>query len=92
LRVPKISHDPSIGSEVFERLQKPRVDSDRRTSALRFGDLRVQALRVALLWFRILPAGFRNRDLRPHVAGLLSRSLEEYTARQMTYDGSVATA
>jgi hypothetical protein len=86
LRVQQISHDPSIGSDVFERLQKPRVDSDRRTSALRFGDLRVQALLVALLWLRLAPTGFRNRDLRQQVAGLLALSEEQYTASQMTYD------
>jgi DNA-binding HxlR family transcriptional regulator len=71
---------------VFERLQKPRIDSDRRTSALRFGDVRVQALLIVLLWLRLLPTGFRNRELRQQVAGIVSRSEDKYTASQMTYD------
>ncbi len=52
-------------------------------SALRFGDPRVMALFQALTGFTHLPRGFRNRDLRPHVAALLGRP---YSAAQMTYD------
>src|SRR5262249_1242252 len=52
-------------------------------SALRFGDPRVMALLQAITGFTHLPRGFRNRDLRPHVEGLLGR---HYSAPQMTYD------
>ncbi len=41
------------------------------------------ALLQALGGFAHLPRGFRNRDLRPHVAALLGRP---YSAAQMTYD------
>ena len=33
-----------------------------------------------------LPAGFRNAQLRSHVAALLGRTLNEYRPAQMTYD------
>jgi hypothetical protein len=36
--------------------------------------------------FSHLPDGFRHRDLRPLVAGLLGRDLAAYTAGAMTYD------
>jgi hypothetical protein len=41
------------------------------------------AVLQALTAFTHLPRGFRNRDLRPHVAALLGRP---YAAAQMTYD------
>jgi hypothetical protein len=41
------------------------------------------ALLQALTAFAHLPRGFRNRDLRPHVAALFGSA---YTTSQMTYD------
>lgn len=74
-------------ASLFERLQLPTVSpTGQRISALRFGDPRVHALFGALCRFGHLPDGFRNRDLRPLVAGLLGRELASYTAGAMTYD------
>jgi len=71
----------------FERLQLPTLSpTGQHVSALRFGDLRVQALFGSLCRFSHLPNGFRNRDLRPLVAALLGRELASYTADAMTYD------
>lgn len=80
--------DGSIPSpSLFERLQLPTVSpTGQRVSALRFGDPRVQALFGALCRFSHLPDGFRHRDLRPLVAGLLGRELAAYSAGAMTYD------
>ena len=47
---------------------------------------RAGALFVALTLFQHLINGFRNRDLRQHVAALLGTGPEGYTASQMTYD------
>ena len=47
------------------------TDTGQRTAGLRLGDRRVHALLQALLIFRLLPAGFRNRDLRQLLGGLL---------------------
>src|SRR5262249_11666128 len=58
----------------------------QRVAALRFGDVRVQSLLGALCRFSHLPEGFRHRDLRPLVAGLLSRDLVAYSPGAMTYD------
>ena len=44
------------------------------------------ALFVALTLFQHLMNGFRNRDLREHVAALLGTGPEGYTPNQMTYD------
>ena len=44
------------------------------------------ALLAALLRFDLLPAGFRNRELREAVAPLRGMSLDDYNAGQMTYD------
>lgn len=44
------------------------------------------ALFAALTLFLHLPNGFRNRDLRKHVADLLGADVSEYEAGKMTYD------
>lgn len=44
------------------------------------------ALFAALTLFLHLPNGFRNRDLRKHVADLLGVKPAEYYASKMTYD------
>ena len=64
----------------------PAHINSQRASALRFGDPRVQALLAELLRFDLLPAGFRNRELREAVAPLRGMSLDDYNAGQMTYD------
>jgi len=83
LEVERLSHHCVLTQEALDRLQQPTLEAGQRVSALRFGDPRVMALCQALTAFTHLPRGFRNRDLRPHVATLLGRA---YTAPQMTYD------
>jgi hypothetical protein len=83
LEVERVSHHCVLSQEALDRLQHPSVEEGQRVSALRFGDPRVMALCQALTAFTHLPTGFRNRDLRPHVAALLGRA---YTPAQMTYD------
>ena len=86
LPVQRISHRCQLGAEVFDGLPRPAVVHDRRVSALRFGDPRVQALLATLLAFRLLPVGFANRHLREHVAPLLCLSLDAYGPARATYD------
>ena len=86
LRVQRVSHDCAIGAARFDDLHRPRIVDRQRASALRFGDPRVQALLAALLSFRVLPDGFRNRDLRETVAPLLGLPVEDYGPGRMTYD------
>jgi hypothetical protein len=83
LEVERLSHHCVLTQDALDRLQQPTVEAGQRVSALRFGDPRVMALCQALCAFTHLPRGFRNRDLRPHVAALLGRP---YSAAQMTYD------
>jgi hypothetical protein len=83
LEVERLSHHCVLTQDALDRLQQPTVEAGQRVSALRFGDPRVMALLQALTAFTHLPRGFRNRELRPHVAALLGRP---YTAAQMTYD------
>ena len=86
LGVQTLSHDCTIGAEAFHDLHRPAHINGQRASAFRFGDPRVQALLAALLRFDLLPAGFRNRELRDAVAPLRGMSLDDYNAGQMTYD------
>ena len=67
LGVQRISHHCQLGLETFDDLHRPAVVDDRRASALRFGNPRVQALLATLLAFRLLPEGFANREFREHV-------------------------
>lgn len=86
LDVQTIQHDSTIGEEAFDTIQQPQRVEGQHAPALRFGDRRVLALLAALLLFRLLPRGFSNRDLREHVAPLLSMPLEQFTQGRMTYD------
>jgi hypothetical protein len=86
LTVERVSHACSLSQDALAQLQTPRLQDGQRIPALRFGDPRVLALLQALCGFAHLPAGFRNRDLRPHVAALLGRDLTTYSRGAMTYD------
>ena len=84
LEAEQLSQDCLVSESTFDRLQRPSIEGGQRASAMRFGDHRVQALLESLCRFSHLPAGFRNRDLRPQVAALLADPL--YGPGQMTYD------
>ena len=86
LGVERLSHDATIGAETLAALHRSAHIDGQRAAALRFGDPRVQALLAALLRFDLLPAGFRNRELREAVAPLRGMSFDDYNAGQMTYD------
>ena len=86
LDVQRIGHDCHIGQDAFDRIHRPAEVAGQRAAALRFGDPRVLALFGALALFRLLPQGFRNRDLREHVAGLAATSASAVTQGKMTYD------
>ena len=64
----------------------PVVIGSQRGSALPFDSARTQALLMALVVFRLLPHGFRNADLRAHLAPLLGLTPAEMTPGRMTYD------
>ena len=71
-------------SPVIERLTTPTVtDEGRKAPALRFGDLRVQALAGALANMLFAVTGITNKHLRVLMTGLLSRP---YSISQASYD------
>lgn len=72
LEVERISQHCVLTQDALDRLQVPTVVAGQRVPALRFGDPRVMALLQGLTGFAHLPAGFRNRDLRPQVEALLA--------------------
>lgn len=69
-----------------ERLQQPSWVQGQRVPALRLSDQRVLTLLQALCQVAPRPDGFRHRELRLLVAGLLGRELAAYSAGAMTYD------
>jgi hypothetical protein len=71
---------------LLERLQRPIGRGPRRVPALRLGDGRVLAPLQALCQVAPRPDGFRHRDLRPVVAGLLGRDLAADSPGATTYD------
>ena len=86
-KVERVSEDCIVSAGSVERLSQPTVtDTGQKAPGMRFGDPRVMALFAALALFLHLPNGFRNRDLRAHVADLLDLSLDVYHAGKMTYD------
>lgn len=87
LAVQRLSHDPSIGADAISALTSPtHSPTGARIPALPFDSTRTQALLAALVIFRLLPHGFRNRDLRAHLAPLLGTPAETMTAGQLSYD------
>jgi hypothetical protein len=86
LEVEMISQDCQLGNETFEQVNQPQVVDGQRASAMKFGDTRIMALFQALCLFSLLPQGFRNANLREHVAKLLGLSTEAYSRGRMTYD------
>lgn len=85
LDVQTLSHDCAIGETAFQQLNQPVEVDGQRTAALRFADPTVQALLGVLVMFCLLPNGFRNRDLRVHLAALLGEPPEQMTQGRMTY-------
>jgi hypothetical protein len=86
LEVQRLSHECAMGEEALHRLNRPIEVNGQRTSALRTTDLRVLALWHLLVWFRLLPCGFANRDLREQLALLTGQSPTSITQGRMTYD------
>jgi hypothetical protein len=76
--------DTALVSPVIERITRPTVTGDgRKAPALRFGDLRVQALAGATAAMLFTVTGITNRSLRALMTGLLHRP---YSMNQASYD------
>jgi hypothetical protein len=86
LEVERLSQDCAVGEEAMLQLNRPVEVQGQRASALRITDLRVLALWHLLVWFRLLPCGFANRDLREQLAVLTGQEPKHITQGRMTYD------
>jgi hypothetical protein len=87
LGVQRLSHNPIRAAEAFTAVHEPiTAASGQRIAGLRLGDRRAHALLQALLVFRLHPHGFRNRELRALLAGLLGKGPEEISPGQISYD------
>ncbi|MFY9648431.1 hypothetical protein, partial [Trebonia sp.] len=76
--------DTVLVSPVIERITRPTVTDDgRKAPALRFGDLRVQALAGAIAAMLFTVPGITNRTLRGLMSGLLNHP---YSMNQASYD------
>lgn len=85
LDVQRISHDCAIGEVAFARVSQPLTVEGQRAPALRFADPVVQALLSLLVVFRLLPDGWRQRDLAAPLAGLLGLPPDAIPPGRMTY-------
>jgi len=87
LGVQRLSHNPILAAEAFTAVHQPIITDDgHRIAGLPLGDRRAHALLQALLVFRLLPNGFRNRDVRELLAGLLGKNADQISAGQVSYD------
>jgi len=86
LDVERLTTDPTIGEGAFRAVADPIMVGSQRASALPFDSVRTQALLSALVVFRLLPHGFRNADLRAHLAPLLGLTPAHMTPGRMSYD------
>jgi len=86
LSIQKMDHDVLQGEAVFEQVHRPVQVGEQRAPALRFPDPRVHALLSALTAFHVRPRGFRNSDLREHMAQLLVSKPGPLSRGSVTYD------
>jgi hypothetical protein len=76
--------DTVLVSPVIERITRPTLTGEgRKAPALRFGDLRVQALAGATAAMLFTVTGITNKTLRGLMTGLLHRP---YSMNQASYD------
>jgi hypothetical protein len=76
--------DTVLVSPVIERITRPTLTGEgRKAPALRFGDLRVQALAGATAAMLFTVTGITNKTLRGLMTGLLRRP---YSMNQASYD------
>jgi hypothetical protein len=85
LDVQRISHDCAIGDAVFAEVSRPVTVAGQRAAALPFADPVVQAVLAALINFRLMATGWRQRDLRAPLAALLGVRPEAVPAGRLTY-------
>lgn len=79
-----VGQGTALVSPVIERITRPTLTGEgRKAPALRFGDLRVQALAGALAAMLFAVTGITNRSLRALMTGLLHRP---YSMNQASYD------
>ena len=84
LHTEAVGQDTTLVSPVIERITRPTLTEDgRKAPALRFGDLRVQALAGAIAATLFTVTGITNRSLRALMTGLPGTS---YTMAQASYD------
>lgn len=86
LSIQQMDHDVLQGEAVFDQIHRPVQVGEQRAPALRFGDPRVHALFSALSAFHVRPRGFRNRELREHMAQLLATKAGPPSPGSVTYD------
>ena len=84
LETETVGQGTALVSPVIERITRPTVtDGGRKAPALRFGDLRVQALAGAIAAMLFTVTGITNKTLRGLMTGLLRRP---YSMNQASYD------
>ena len=75
LNVRTVSHDCLIGEKAFEKVVRPIQAQGQRTSALPFGDARVQALLSVPVLFSLQPRGFTNHLESTEFQGVIQPAL-----------------
>ena len=84
LHTETVGQGTALVSPVIERITRPTLTQDgRKAPALRFGDLRVQALAGAIAAMLFTVTGITNKTLRGLMTGLLHRP---YSMNQASYD------
>ena len=84
LETETVGQGTALVSPVIERITRPTVtDGGRKAPALRFGDLRVQALAGSVAAMLFAVTGITNKTLRGLMTGLLHRP---YSMNQASYD------
>ena len=93
LETETVGQGTALVSPVIERITRPTLTGEgRKAPALRFGDLRVQALAGAIAAMLFTVTGITNKTLRGLMTGLLHRPYSMNQAIATTYPGWPETA
>jgi hypothetical protein len=86
LDVQRCSHDCFIGEAAFARMQRPLQVGGQRASALRFGDVRAQAVLNVLVTFVLHVRPFSSAEFKERLAALLGLRTNDLSRGQISYE------
>ena len=85
LEIQKLSHDPSIGMEALEKLERPVEKNGQRVGAMPRGNKKTEEQYRVLASLDLKMGIFQNRDIKSLLACLQGKKENEITSSSISY-------